>query len=267
MDWLESIVLGLVQGITEFLPISSSGHLVVVPALLGWKQPPLAFDLVLHLGTLIAVIFSFRYQLLHLGRGLIGRGANPAADRRLIGLLLLGSIPAGIAGLLLGSEFESLFDQPLWVCGFWVVTAGILLGGEYLAARYLVTRPPTTPNAKRTLVIGVAQAVAITPGISRSGATISAGIAQGIEREEAARFSFLLSIPIILGAIATKIPDVVNGNFRITGPVIAGFIVAGISGWVAIEGLLKYLRTNSLRIFAYYLLIVAPISAIILELN
>ena len=267
MDWLESIVLGLVQGITEFLPISSSGHLVVVPALLGWKQPPLAFDLVLHLGTLIAVIFSFRYQLLHLGRGLIGRGANPAADRRLIGLLLLGSIPAGIAGLLLGSEFESLFDQPLWVCGFWIVTAGILLGGEYLAARYLVTRPPTTPNAKRTLVIGVAQAVAITPGISRSGATISAGIAQGIEHEEAARFSFLLSIPIILGAIATKIPDVVNGNFRITGPVIAGFIVAGISGWVAIEGLLKYLRTHSLRIFAYYLLIVAPISAIILELN
>ena len=194
-------------------------------------------------------------------------GANPAADRRLIGLLLLGSIPAGIAGLLLGSEFENLFDQPLWVCGFWIVTAGILLGGEYLAARYLVTRPPTTPNAKRTLVIGVAQAVAITPGISRSGATISAGIAQGIEHEEAARFSFLLSIPIILGAIATKIPDVVNGNFRITGPVIAGFIVAGISGWVAIEGLLKYLRTHSLRIFAYYLLIVAPISAIILELN
>ncbi len=269
MGWLESIVLGLTQGLTEFLPISSSGHLVVLPALLGWQQPSLTFDLVLHLGTLVAVIIAFRRELFTLARGLFGGGPDPRADRRLIGLLLLGSIPAGIAGLLLGSEFESLFDQPLWVCAFWVVTAGILLGAEYLAARVAIVEhhTPAAPNTRRALVIGAAQAVAITPGISRSGFTIAAGIAQGIPREESARFSFLLSIPVILGAVATRIPDLTSGKFRITGPVVAGFVVAGVSGWLAIEGLLKYLRTHSLRVFAVYLLIVAPLAAIALELQ
>ena len=264
MRWLEDIVLGLVQGMTEFLPVSSSGHLVVVPAVLGWRQPSLTFDLVLHLGTLIAVLFSFRRDLLGLLVGLFGGGPDPRADRRMIGLLALGSIPAGIAGLALGNEFESLFEEPLWVCLFWVVTACILLGVERMV-RTGVARHEV--DARRAGWIGVAQAVAITPGISRSGSTIAAGVAQGMTREAAARYSFLLAIPAIVGAVATKFGDLTNGSFHITGPVIAGFVAATISGWFAIEGFLAYLRTHSLRAFAAYLLVAAPVAAIIIELR
>ena len=264
MRWLEDIVLGLVQGLTEFLPVSSSGHLVVVPAVLGWRQPSLTFDLVLHLGTLLAVLFSFRRDLARLAIGLFGGGPDPRADRRMIGLLALGSIPAGIAGLALANEFESLFEEPLWVCAFWVVTAGILLGAERIIRTGVGT---ADVDARRAGWIGVAQAVAITPGISRSGSTIAAGVAQGMSREAAARFSFLLAIPAIMGAVASKTSDLTNGSFKITGPVIAGFIVAMISGWLAIEGFLAYLRTHSLRAFAGYLLIVAPLAAVIIELR
>lgn len=264
MGWLEDIVLGVVQGLTEFLPISSSGHLVVVPAVLGWDQPDLTFDLILHLGTLLAVLFSFRRDLLGLLVGLFGGGPDPRADRRMIGLLVLGSIPAGLAGLTLGNEFESLFEEPLWACAFWVVTAVILLAVERMIRAGVAEHDV---DARRASWIGLAQAASITPGISRSGSTIAAGVAQGMTREAAARFSFLLAIPAIVGAVATKITDVTSGRFDITGPVIAGFIAATISGWLAIEGFLAYLRTHSLRAFAAYLLVAAPVAAVIIELR
>ena len=264
MEWIEDIVLGVVQGLTEFLPISSSGHLVVIPAVLGWDQPSLTFDLVLHLGTLVAVLFAFRRDLLALLVGLFGGGPDPRRDRRMIGLLALGSIPAGIAGLALGNEFESLFEEPLWVCLFWVVTAFILLGAERII-RAGVARHDV--DARRAAWIGVAQAAAITPGISRSGTTIAAGVAQGMTREAAARFSFLLAIPAIIGATATRVTDLTSGRFDVTGPVVAGFVAAAISGWIAIEGFLAYLRTHSLRVFAVYLLIAAPVAAVIIELR
>jgi len=264
MGWLEAIVLGVVQGLTEFLPISSSGHLVVVPAVLRWDQPDLTFDLILHLGTLVAVLFSFRRDLLALLTGLFGGGPDPRADRRMIGLLALGSIPAGIAGLALGSEFESLFEEPLWACFFWVLTALILLGAERII-RAGVARHDV--DARRATWIGVAQAAAITPGISRSGTTIAAGVAQGMTREAAARFSFLLAIPAIIGAAATRVADIASGEFEITGPVVAGFVAAAVSGWLAIDWFLAYLRAHSLRVFAIYLLIAAPVAALIIELR
>ncbi len=264
MGWLEDIVLGVVQGLTEFLPISSSGHLVVVPAVLGWDKPSLTFDLVLHLGTLLAVLFSFRRDLLGLLVGLFGGGPDPRADRRMIGLLALGSVPAGVAGLALGNEFESLFEEPLWACLFWVVTACILLGVERII-RAGVTRHEV--DTRRAVWIGVAQAASITPGISRSGSTIAAGVAQGMTREAAARFSFLLAIPAIVGAVATKAGEITSGRFEITGPVVAGFVAATVTGWLAIEGFLSYLRNHSLRAFALYLLIVAPVAAVIIELR
>ena len=264
MSWLQDIVLGLVQGLTEFLPVSSSGHLVVVPAVFDWRQPSLTFDLVLHLGTLLAVVVSFRHDLARLAEGLVGRGPDPQAMRHMIWLLFLGSIPAGIAGLTLESEFESLFDEPLWVCAFWVVTACVLLGVEHLIRS---RRAQAALDQRRAIVVGIAQAASITPGISRSGSTIAAGIAQGLTRSEAARFSFLLSIPAIAGAVVSQVPDVTGGKFHITGPVIAGFAAAAVSGYVAIEGFLRFLRRNSLRAFAYYLLVAAPVSALIIELR
>ena len=264
MGWLESIVLGIVQGLTEFLPVSSSGHLVVVPAVLGWDEPSLTFDLVLHLGTLIAVVFAFREELWLLALGVIGRGDDPATTRRLIWLLFLGSIPAGIAGLAFGNFFEDRFDDPFTTCFELMATAIILLVAEWVIRAGEGHEPV---DAGRAGLIGVAQAVAILPGISRSGATIATGLVTKVSREEATRFSFLLAIPAIAGAVATKVPDVANGSFSITGPVVAGFFAAMIVGWLSIEWLLRYVRTHSFVPFAIYLLIAAPIAAVIIELR
>lgn len=262
---LQDIVLGIVQGLTEFLPVSSSGHLVVVPAMLGWDQPSLTFDLVLHLGTLLAVVAVYRRDLYELVRGLANRGADPARARRLLLLLMIGTVPAGIAGIAFADYFEKAFDAPLVTCAQLVVTAVILLFAEWFAAR---PRPRSRPIDYPTSgAIGVAQAVAILPGISRSGATISMALGLGVERAEAARYSFLLSIPAIVGAVATQIPDVTGGGFEITSSVVAGFVAATVSGYLAIEGFLKFLRTHSLRAFAYYLLVFAPIAAIVIEVR
>ena len=262
--WLESIVLGIVQGLTEFLPVSSSGHLVVVPALLGWEQPSLTFDLVLHFGTLIAVVFAFRRELWVLVLGVLGRGADPDAARRLVWLLFLGSIPAAIAGIAFGSFFEDRFEAPIATCFELLATAIILLGAEWVIRRGEGHEPV---DAKRAGIIGVAQAVAILPGISRSGSTIAAGLVTKVSREEATRYSFLLAIPAIAGAVATKVPDVVDGDFEITGPVIAGFSASMIVGWISIEWLLRYVRTHSFVPFAIYLVIAAPIAAGIIAIR
>ena len=267
MDLLEDVVLGLVQGLTEFLPVSSSGHLVVVPAVFGWDEPSLTFDLVLHLGTLIAVVFYYRRDLWEIVAGVFGRGDDPGAYRRLLLLLFIGSIPAAIVGLAFGEFFEDRFEEPLWACFELMVNAGILLGAEWLVGRGTTagTNRPVDPG--RAGIIGVAQAIAISPGISRSGATISAGMLAGVSRADATRFSFLLSIPAIAGAVASRIPDVTGGDFEFTGAVVAGFVTAMVSGYLSIGIFLRYVRTHTLRPFAYYLLIMAPISALIIELR
>jgi len=262
VGWLESIVLGFVQGLTEFLPISSSGHLVVVPALFGWKDPSLTFDLVLHLGTLIAVVFAFRTDLWVLAEGLFGRGEDPATARRTILLLAIGSIPAAAVGLAFGSFFEDRFEDPVTAAALLYVTAVILLGAEWVIRR---GEGHESVDGRRAGWIGVAQAAAILPGVSRSGSTIAAGLVQKVSRDAATRFSFLLSIPAIAGAVATKIPDVVGGHFDITGPVVAGFLTAMVVGWIAIEWLLRYVRTHSFVVFSVYLVIFATISLIVLH--
>lgn len=262
MGWLQSIVLGIVQGLTEFLPISSSGHLVIVPALFGWKDPSLTFDLVLHLGTLIAVVFAFRSDLWALAEGLFGRGDDPATARRTILLLAIGSIPAAVVGLAFGSFFERRFEDPVTAAALLYVTAAILLGAEWVIRR---GEGHEAVDGRRAGWIGVAQAAAILPGVSRSGSTIAAGLVQKVSRDSATRFSFLLSIPAIAGAVATKIPDVAGGHFDITAPVVAGFLTAMIVGWVAIEWLLRYVRTHSFVVFSVYLVIFATVSLIVLH--
>jgi undecaprenyl-diphosphatase len=257
---LHDIVLGLVQGLTEFLPISSSGHLVIVPAALGWEEPPLGLTVLLHLGTLLALLVYFRNELIGLALGLLGRGPDPRLARRMVGFLVIGTIPAVIAGLALGSFFEDAFARPYESCVELVITGFMLLAVERLGER----AAQADLDVPRAAGIGAAQALAILPGISRSGATIGAGLWFGMPREEATRFSFLLAIPAIFGA---GVLDLAQGELELGGSAMAGFVVSAISGYLAIALLLRFVRTHSLRIFAHYLFVVGPLAAVMIALR
>ena len=254
MDLIQAIVLGIVQGVTEFIPVSSSGHLVLVPWLLGWAPPGLVFDTVVHWGTLVAVVAYFWCDWVDLItawlRGLV-RWDWGDGNARLMWFIILGTLPAALIGFALQDLFEALFGQPVWVCVFLLVTAGLLTFSELLGKR---TRKLEDLRWGDALLIGLGQAAAIAPGISRSGATISVGLFRGVEREAAARFSFLLSTPIILGAGLFKLLDL----FSVPDPLaqvpalLAGFAAAAISGYLCIRFLLRYLQRGKLYPFAIY---------------
>jgi undecaprenyl-diphosphatase len=254
VEIFQAIILGIVQGATEFIPVSSSGHLVLVPWLLGWPSPGLVFDTAVHWGTLVAVLLYFRHdwKLLVAAwvRSLAGR-ERQSPESRLAWLLLLGTVPAALLGFLFEGFFESLFGEPGWVSVFLLVTAGLLAVGERLGRR---TRELSGLNPKDALLMGLGQAAAIAPGISRSGATISVGLLRGLRRQDAARFSFLLATPIILGAGLFKMLDLVG----ITDPLVyvpglmAGFVTAAVVGYACIWGLLRYLERGSLYVFSAY---------------
>ncbi len=259
MPALQAAVLGAVQGLTEFVPISSSGHLVLVPAALGWERPGLAFDVLLHAASLLALLVYFSRDLLDLGRGVL---AGESRSRRLAMLLVIGTIPAGLAGVLLGDYFERSFEQPRPTALQLLATAVILVAAE-LALRYHQRRTADSGVELRkmndirlpdAIAIGIAQAISILPGISRSGATIGAGLGLGIDRDDAARFAFLLSIPALVGATLVKLPDL--GDVTIsTGAAIAGFVTSLVFSYAAIWGLIRYLRRNTLYPFAAYCVI------------
>ncbi len=254
---MREIVLGLVQGLTEFLPISSSGHLVIVPVMLGWEEPSLGLTVMLHMGTLVALLIYFRQELVDLTLGLLGRGADPAAARRIIRFLAIGTIPAVVAGLALGGFFEETFERPYETCIELVITGLLLVGMERYGER--ARRRPLDDG--RAVFIGAGQALAILPGISRSGATIGAGLLAGLTREEATRFSFLLSIPAIAGA---GLLDLAEGELVVSGASIAGTILSGIAGYLSIHYLLRFVRTHSLTVFAWYLFAIGPIAALVI---
>jgi undecaprenyl-diphosphatase len=255
-----ALFLGLLQGATEFLPVSSSGHLVLIPWLLGWPLPSLAFDTMVHWGTLVAVIAYFWRDWLALLRGawtgLRTRSlSDPAA--RLFLLLLVGTIPGALAGVLLEDFFEGMFARPAAAAGFLLLTAAILTLAELGWARRTSGPAPRALPAiswADALAVGLAQAVAILPGVSRSGATIAAGLGRGLEREAAARFSFLLSAPIILGAGAMQLWKLAQaGTLAGEAPLLAaGFLTALASGLAAIHFLLAYVRRRPLYPFALY---------------
>jgi len=237
---LEGIVLGLVQGLTEFLPISSSGHLVLVPHILGWKIPSVTFDVFVHLGTLTAVISYFWLDLRDLFR----------SSRRIIGLIIVATVPAALFGYFFEGFFESLFGKPTVVSFLLLITGLVLWSTEGLT---LPRRKMGEIGLTDSLIVGFAQAVAIAPGISRSGMTIAAGMIKGFEREAAARFSFLMFIPvIILAAIFEKIRDGAFDYSDFNLGLVLGFAAAAISGYFSIKYLLKYLKQGNLKIFAYY---------------
>ncbi|MCL4369079.1 MAG: undecaprenyl-diphosphatase UppP [Actinobacteria bacterium] len=265
MSPIEAFVLGIVQGLTEFAPVSSSAHLVLVPWLLRWPEPSLAFDTTLHLGTLLAVVAFFAGDLLRLATAWAGSLRPPfrvSEEAGVAWLLVLATIPAALAGFFLQSWFEKLFNSPVSVGAFLVVTALLLTLADYWGLR----REPGYPkSAWQALVIGVMQAVAIAPGISRSGATISAGMLVGLSRTAAARFSFLLSVPIILGAGANQLLHLARqGQLVAQEPALfVGFLAAAATGYLCIRLLLSYLGAHSLRVFAGYCLLLGVFAVVV----
>ncbi len=257
---MREIVLGIVQGLTEFLPISSSGHLVLVPGMLGWEEPALGLTVMLHLGTLVALLIYFRTEIIGLILGFFGQGPDPAASRRIVRFLVVGTIPAVIAGLAFNDFFEDSFSRPYESSIELVFTGLILLATEKLGERAV----GHDLDDQRALGIGAAQALAILPGLSRSGSTIGAGLLAGLTREEATRFSFLLSIPAIAGA---GVLDVAKGDLVVSGASVAGTVVSGVVGFLSIHYLLRFVRTHSLTVFCWYIFAFAPLSALVIWLR
>lgn len=269
MVLLQAIILGIVQGLTEYIPISSSAHLIIVPWLFGWTDPALtslSFDVALHMGTLLAVIVYFAADWVRLiSAGISSLVERKIADnpyRRLAWLIIIGTIPGGIAGMLEESNIDALFHQPgvpITAIAMIVMAIIIALLGTFLffADRYAShNRTMKEITLKDTLIIGFSQALAIFPGVSRSGSTITAGLAAGLERADAARFSFLLSAPIIAGAGLKSLYDVLTNASPLASQDLllffAGFVAAAISGFLCIHVLLKFLQRNTTLPFVYY---------------
>jgi len=254
MTLLESLFLGFVQGATEFLPVSSSGHLVLLPWLLKIPEAGLAFSALLHWGTVLAVLLYFWRDILRLLRaGLVSLGTRSLEDpdARVAWWIVIGTIPAVVLGMLFDDLFEELFGNPRPVALFLLVTATLLWVSERISAK---TRSTEDLTWKEALLIGLAQALAITPGISRSGATIAAALVLGVRREDATRYSFLLGIPAILGAGLLSLLDLIGAGLS-AGQwlvMLAGFLAAAATGYAAIRWLLNYVRSRSLTVFAIY---------------
>lgn len=274
MDIIQAIIMGIVQGLTEFLPVSSSAHLVLTPELLGAKSS-LAFDTLLHVGTLVAVIGyfwkditsmikSFVSSLLDIPRGKFKEELTEDPYKRLAWLVVVGTIPAGLMGVLFKSEFEALFDSVTMVGFFLLVTGVILWSSEWITKKNSDKKSKDIKEVSFTnsLVIGVFQGFAIAPGISRSGSTIAAGLFSGLERKLAARYSFLLSIPAILGATLIQVKDIVTFDAN-TEVLVLGFLAAVISSYLAVKFMMGYIQKHSLNIFAIYCWIVGALTIIL----
>jgi undecaprenyl-diphosphatase len=254
MTLLDAIILGIIQGATEFLPVSSSGHSVLLPALLGMAQPDLAASVIAHLGTLLAVVIYFARDLWGIMvaalASLRDRQLMATAESRLAWYIVVGCIPAALLGLALESWFEALFHNPRWAALFLLATAVILITGERLLSGHKKLADMTWLDA---IVIGLFQAVALLPGVSRSGSTIMAGLMRGLNRELAARYSFLLSVPIIFGAGLVEIAKLFSADIAIPiAPLVATFVTSALVGYGCIYFLMAWLRQRSLYPFAIY---------------
>jgi undecaprenyl-diphosphatase len=263
MNIFQAVVLGIVQGATEFIPVSSSAHLVLVPWLFGWTSPGLAFDSVLHLGTLLAVLTVFWRDFLALAAACwsnakarlqtreTARSGEASGRARLAWWIVLATFPAALMGVLWEDQFEALFHSALRVALLLLVTGLWLAVAEQWGRKQ---RQAEDMSWWQALLVGLAQGCAIAPGISRSGATIGAGLLLGLRREAATRFSFLLSTPIILGAGALQIKRLLESP-RLEGrllPLTLGFLAAFCSGYACIRFLLAYVKRHSLAVFSLY---------------
>lgn len=251
MTVFQAIVLGLLQGLAEFLPISSSAHLTLAPWLFGWSDPGLAFDVALHFGTLVAVLWYFRAEWARLVVAAwqivrTRRVDNP--EQRRVVYLIIATIPGAIAGKLLEEQAETVFRAVPLVATMLIIMGVILWAVDRYAPR---VRPLEGMRWPHAVGFGVAQVFALIPGVSRSGSTITMGRAMGMTREAAAVFSFLMSMPIIAGAAALKVPEALRAE-GLSAPLVAGIAAAAISSWLAIAILLRYVTRHSYGIFAWY---------------
>jgi undecaprenyl-diphosphatase len=270
---LQAIVLGLVQGATEFAPVSSSGHLILVPWIFGWMligdaDVRKSFDVALHVGTLLGALVYFRHEVARYAaawvRSIVGRRIA-SVDERIAWALALGTIP----GALVGATFESVIQEQLgapWLIAVMLVAFGILL--VVVDRRARSDRPYDSIGPKEGLLLGTAQALALQPGISRSGVTMTAARAMGLDRESAARFSFLLSLPIIAGAGVFKAVDLAGTGFQGQAEAFAvGLLASALSGFVVIWGLLRYLRRHDFTVFLWYRVALAGVVALLIVAN
>ena len=250
---LEAAFWGLIQGLTEFLPISSSGHLVLVPALLGQDPPDLATSAMLHMGTLLAVLIYFRREVVEVV-------TFTEKGRRLLLLLLVGTIPAAVLGLTLNSQFEGLNERPRGIAVALFITGVVLFSTRWIRRG---SRTAAEATYKDTILIGLGQAVALIPGVSRSGSTISTGLLRGFSDAEAARYSFLLGIPAIAGAGVFEGKDLLDSGSSVGAEIFLGVAVAAISGYVAIAFLLRLIGRTGLSPFGLYCMVAATVAFIL----
>jgi undecaprenyl-diphosphatase len=246
MNLLEAIVLGVVQGLTEFFPVSSSGHLVLAEALLDVNPPGVAFEVMVHLATLLSVLVLYRRRIVEL---IVGGLRRRPADLRYLGMLGVATVPAALVGVTLSGAIAGVFDLPLVAAVSLLVTGSVVYSIRWLAAG--CDRPD--PGWSGSLRVGIAQALALLPGISRSGCMVAAALHAGTKREIAAEFSFLLSVPAILGASALEIPELAGGAAGIGGAaLLAAALSAFLAGVLAILLFLRWLRGGRFHRFAYY---------------
>ena len=265
MPLYQAVILALVQALTEFLPVSSTAHLTLVPWIMHWPDPGLAFDVALHAGTLVAVLLYFFKDWLTLtlcGLGMkypaTANTDDVAQHRRLFWYMVIGTIPGGIAGKLFDRQVEDYFRTPM-IIGTSMVLVALLMWWADSKSR--LTRKLEDANIGDAATIGVAQAIALWPGVSRSGITITTGLFRGLTREAATRFSFLLSAPLIAGAVAVKLPGIIKlhkvGALDLPlSTLIISIIISGVAGYFVIAFFIRYLQTRTLKPFVIYRLVV-----------
>ncbi len=262
----QAVVLGLIQGLTEFLPISSSAHLSLAPILFGWTDPGLAFDVALHFGTLVAVLWYFRKEWVELivaAGGIVATRRVDTVEKKRVIFLILATIPGAVGGLVLQEKAETVFRAPALTAWALIVMGIILWAVDRASAQ---DRPLKGMRWLDALLIGLAQVIALVPGVSRSGSTITAGRALRFDRQSAAVFSFLMSMPIIAAAVVLKGSELLRQG-GLTTPIIAGILAAAVSSWFAIAILLRYVSRHSYGIFALYRVVLGAIVLIILHMR
>lgn len=275
IEWWKAVVLGVVQGLTELLPISSSAHLVLVPWFFGWQDPGLTFDVALHIGTLVAVLVYFWSDVVHMitafVRGVAAGKPLAEQDARLGVLIIIASIPGALVGFIFDKRIEAAFHaQDAAKSSLAIIAIALIIMGLLLAVAERVAehrREMKDVNFRDALIIGAAQSVALIPGVSRSGSTITTGLFLGMRRETAARFSFLLSLPITGGAALKKIYDLIKDGGLTADerlPFAIGIVTAGLVGYACIFFLLRYLQRNTTLIFTVYRVVLGLIILVLL---
>jgi undecaprenyl-diphosphatase len=244
MTYIDAIILGILQGLTEFLPVSSSGHLVLAQAILNVKLPGVSFEVLVHLGSLLAVIVYFRSKIVLLVRSLFDRSL--IRERKMVLWLVVGTLPAVLAALLFRDFFEDAFSNPVLTAIMLLVTGVILLSTRFFGAGQKQT------NLGSAILMGIGQALAIFPGISRSGTTISLGMMAGVKPAEAAEFSFLLAIPAIIGAVIFKLDELTAMNTSLMGQYFTGAFVTFFASLFAVYALLSAIKKGKFLYFGFY---------------